>query len=120
MTTIEHSVQQVASIMGLKRDEVWSDGLPQDLPLARLQVISLRRLLDGDASEAEKLFMACKTSGFLYLDFEDAGHGMEELVKGIFKLDEDLFRLPQDELLRYDVDILNSLKLNGYVILVAK
>ena len=87
----------------------------RDLPLAELQSISLGRLSRGDNTEAERLFTACKTSGFFYLDFSASGNEFfdEAFVDRMFRLDEALFALPSDELLSYDVDKLHRLKLNG-------
>ena len=83
------------------------------LPRANLQVVSLQRLLQGDATEDELLFSICRTSGFFYLDL----HGISGLaprdIGNIFDFERRLFGLPQEELNSFDVDKLSKLKLNG-------
>ena len=86
-----------------------------ETPKAKLQVISLRGLQDGNAAEAERLFAVSKTSGFFYLDFSDSNGVTNDDIDKVFQLEKSLFKLPQEELLRYDVDQIGRLKLNGCV-----
>ena len=86
---------------------------PPDLSPAQLEVISFQRLQDGSPVEAAKLFTACKSSGFFYLDFKGIRAKIEGTVDSLFKVNEELFNLPHEELIQYDVDNLHKYKLNG-------
>lgn len=88
--------------------------LPQDLKVASLQTINLQQLYDGDSREAEKLLSACVNEGFFYLDMEDGSAEIPQLVSEIFALDKELYDLDTEVKLRYDVDKLSDMKLNGY------
>ena len=85
-------------------------------PVAQLLTIHIGRLCEGDAEESAKLFKAACENGFFYLDFKDS-HFVEMLdaASNVFSLAEELFNLTGEEKLRYDIDKLSKLKLNGYV-----
>lgn len=86
-----------------------------NVPVATLQRVRLDLLQAGNAAEAEKLFGACRKEGFFYLDFQHAKSVVSEVVEQIYILEEELFNLREQEKLRYDVDKLSKMKLNGFV-----
>ena len=88
-----------------------------NVPVATLQRVRLDLLQVGNVAEAEKLFAACRNEGFFYLDFRHAKSFVPEVVEGIYTLEEELFNLLEQEKLRYDVDKLSKMKLNGFVFL---
>ncbi|KAL9073553.1 MAG: hypothetical protein Q9157_004700 [Trypethelium eluteriae] len=81
-----------------------------------LKIIGLQNLLKEDKHEYTKLLQAVKEEGFFYLDFRQIDHGaaMLNTIERMFKFQEDLFNLPQDQKMNYDVDSLSYMKLNGY------
>lgn len=89
--------------------------LPTDLPIAQLEVINFNRLQAGDEVESAKLFKACTGQGFFYLDLQDVDPVVLQAIEQVYQLDEDLYNLPDEEKLRFDVDKLSPLKLNGSV-----
>ncbi len=50
---------------------------PDGIPLAAIEKISLKKLLDGDDSEAERMFAMCTSTGFFYLDMMDHEKGRQ-------------------------------------------
>jgi hypothetical protein len=87
--------------------------LPSNIPVAELQTISLQSLKRGDTLEEARLFQACREDGFFYLDLHNV-NGLLDSVQEIYRLDEDIHALPDEEKLLYDVDKLSKMKLNGY------
>lgn len=76
---------------------------PDDLPTVPLEVISLKKLLADDESEQQRVFEICKGRGFFYLELADTDSG-ETILHGaddMARLAEDIFRLPQEEKLKY-------------------
>ncbi|KAI8237062.1 hypothetical protein K4K57_003277 [Colletotrichum sp. SAR 10_99] len=72
---------------------------PTDLPTAPIEKISLRKLLEKDDEEANRLFVACQKHGFFYLNVRDHPEG-EALQTGALqmaRLAEETFQLPLDE-----------------------
>lgn len=83
--------------------------------IAQLLTIDISRLEEGDEAEAAKLFKASKEDGAFYLDFSNhRDMGMLEAVENVFAISKEIFDLSEEEKLRYDVDLLGSLKLNGW------
>ncbi|PSN70326.1 oxidoreductase [Corynespora cassiicola Philippines] len=77
---------------------------PDDVTTAPLITVCLHKLLGGDVEEHARLFDACKTLGFFYLDLSDSDEG-EELISGsndLFDILQDFFQLPLQEKLKYD------------------
>jgi len=71
---------------------------PDHLPTASLITISLSNLLGDDSSEANRLFEACKTEGFFYLNLKDTEAApLVELSERLAGLAEDTFKIPQEE-----------------------
>src|ERR1700761_2833058 len=79
---------------------------PDDVPVAPLVTISLRKLLEGPAAEEhERLFTAAKSLGFFYLDMRETPTG-ETLLNGadtMFDLMTSFFDLPFEEKQKYDL-----------------
>ena len=66
---------------------------PEDVPTIELEKISLCRLLNGDAAEAERVFNICITTGFFYLDMLDHATGRQ-----IWRSAYNICRLSRDRL----------------------
>lgn len=96
-------------------DERRVEKLPADLAVAQLQIIHFNRLQAGDEAEVAKLFSAATKEGFFYLDFRDVDASVLEAIDQMYHLDEDLYNLPDEEKMRFDIDKLSELKLNGCV-----
>ena len=87
--------------------------LPSDLPVAELRTICLECLKRGDTAEEVKLFQACKEDGFFYLNLKKLDPGLLDAVQQIYRLNEDIHALPNEEKMHYDVDKQSKMKLNG-------
>ena len=77
---------------------------PDDVTTAPLITVCLHKLLGGDVEEHARLFDACKTLGFFYLDLSDSDEG-EELISGsneLFDILQEFFQLPLQEKSKYD------------------
>ena len=84
-------------------------------PIAHLQTIHCGRLSGGNEDEAAKLFRAANKDGFFYLDLQGSAFAaLTEVIEDVFALSKALFGLSEEEKLRYDIDMLSKLKLNGY------
>lgn len=81
---------------------------PDNIPVAPLVTISLRRLLESPANinnaEHQKLFDASKNLGFFYLDMRDTPVGEALLTEAdtLFDLAMEFFNLPLEEKRKYD------------------
>lgn len=83
--------------------------------IAHVDTINLPFLQHGDVNETSRLLDVCCTSGFFYLDLSSINPDLSKAVDDIYQLEEDLFRLPEGELMSFDIDVLSpSNKLNGY------
>lgn len=80
-----------------------------------LPTIDLQALLVQEPAETAKLLDAAKQYGFFYLDFRMTpdSETFLSLVDQIYRFEEQLFSLPQEHLMKYDVDELGYMKLNG-------
>jgi hypothetical protein len=75
-----------------------------DLPLATLKTISLMKiLLEDDVAEQQRMFQACQSQGFFYLDLSgcEAGQVILEGADQVAQLSEKSFKLPVEEKLNY-------------------
>lgn len=77
---------------------------PEDVPIAPLVCLSLKKLLVHDHSETQRLMQACETLEFFYLDLQDAGPSSTILndVDQLFQITVELFKLPLEEKRKYD------------------
>lgn len=77
---------------------------PNHVPTAPLVTISLKKLVDRDAEEQERLFNASKSLGFFYLDMTECEDGESLLDESstMFDLMENFYELPVKEKLKYD------------------
>lgn len=68
-----------------------------------LETISLKKLLEKDAAEEDRVFEACKTRGFFYLELSDCKEGsiIEDGAYQIASLGERIFYLPAEEKSKY-------------------
>ena len=79
-----------------------------------LPTIFCHSLISNSSLEIRALFDACRSSGFFYLDMRSTHPDFTSVVSEIYALSRQLFDLPINELLAYDVDTLSPLKLSGY------
>ena len=98
---------------------------PEDVPIAPLLRLSLKKLVANDPSEIERLWQASCDVGFFYLDLRGAiedskrdsaydipsavnkegkanGEGLLKDAAGMFELGQKVFQLPLEEKNRYD------------------
>ena len=85
-----------------------------NLGQASLQTIAFSGLASHNHNDNDRLFNACQSDGLFYLDMRGTHERLTQAVEDIYDLEREIFRLPQAELLQYDVDRLSSRKLNGY------
>ncbi|PGH22996.1 hypothetical protein AJ80_02911 [Polytolypa hystricis UAMH7299] len=80
-----------------------ADAPPSSNPLAH---ISLKKLLQNDATECQRLFAAVRDVGFFYLDLRDAELGEQALAdaESMFSVGRDFFYLPEEEKEKYDMN----------------
>ena len=71
---------------------------PNDVPVAKLEYVSLANLRTGERKESEALFRACKNDGFFLLDLRGDKQGetiLDEAGK-LFDMGKTLFDLPYE------------------------
>lgn len=96
--------------------EAAEDGMvPEGLPLAKLQSIDLALLQEGNNDEIRHLLEACRESGIFYLNLQGIREKMSVITDGLYNLTRDLYHMPYEEKMLYDVDRLCKMKSNGYV-----
>jgi isopenicillin N synthase-like dioxygenase len=100
--------------MHLESAELETGSVPlHGLPLAQLETVHFDLLRDGDLKEARKLFEGCQKDGFFYLDIQNLGNHVLDVIEQMYRLDYDLYSLPDEEKMLYDIDKLSKMKLNG-------
>jgi hypothetical protein len=81
---------------------------------ANIPMVDIGGIQDNNREETLKLFNAAKHNGIFYLDLHDQRFGsILDAVDEIFNISKDLFSLSEEEKLRYDVDKISELKVNG-------
>ncbi|EMC94208.1 hypothetical protein BAUCODRAFT_74629 [Baudoinia panamericana UAMH 10762] len=84
---------------------------PNDVPTAPLLRISLKKLIDQDTDEQQRLWRACCDLGFFYLDLragsengdgELNGDGLLADAEAMFTLGKQVLELPEVEKVQYD------------------
>lgn len=78
---------------------------PKDVPIIKLDTISLRKILENDDAEIKRLFESLKEPGFFNLDLKDHPIGIEllrEAVDCIRIIKEMLPKLPMEEKKKYE------------------
>jgi isopenicillin N synthase-like dioxygenase len=76
---------------------------PDNVPTCDLSKLSYRRLLAKDPAESDKLFRACKETGFFLIDLQSIAEG-ESLLKhaeSLLQLDHEVGALSNLEKSRY-------------------
>lgn len=76
----------------------WPKAPFPDIKTHPLLVVDYQKIAEGDESEADTLFTACKTLGFFYLK----NYGFEDCIEPMFKAGEETFRMPLEELLKFE------------------
>lgn len=92
---------------------------PQLAQSAQITEVSLQQLEMGDKTETSKLLAACREDGVFYLNLRDHENHDGPLLSvstEIFNLSKELFELPLEEKMNYDIDKAGNMKVNGYVI----
>ena len=83
-------------------------------PIAHVQTIRFEGLSNGEADERARLYRACCDDGFFYLDMQGTAEDIDAAVEDIYRLETQLFTMPEEELMRYDIDKMSPKKLNGF------
>ncbi|KAJ5604027.1 hypothetical protein N7537_006983 [Penicillium hordei] len=84
------------------------------LPLAKLQIIDLALLQDGDNGEIRRLLEASRENGIFYLNLQCIEGKMSTIIDTLYELTRGLYDMPYEEKMMYDVDKLGEMKCNGY------
>ncbi|KAF7586736.1 hypothetical protein BBP40_008396 [Aspergillus hancockii] len=87
------------------------------LPIMELQTLNLALLQSQTPNEVQKLLEACRRDGFFYLDLRDMEQMNQNVVpvlEKMYQLTEDLYNLPTEEKMLYDIDKISEMKSNGY------
>ncbi|KAL1740764.1 hypothetical protein HDZ31DRAFT_46855 [Schizophyllum fasciatum] len=71
---------------------------PADVPTHPLLVVDYARVKAGDEAEIDRLWEAATSLGFWYLK----NHGAEAEVGGMFRMGEDVMRLPLEEKMKFE------------------
>ena len=78
---------------------------PEDpkFPQAKLQTVSLEKLLDQDSLEQDRLLEACKSRGFFYLDLTgcESGETILHDAENLCHVADKTYALPLEEKLKY-------------------
>jgi hypothetical protein len=70
-------------VEGIDMAELYPAPFPNDVLTVALKTISLRKLLEEDKEEMEKLFENCKEPGFFNLNLKDHPFGLELLREAV-------------------------------------
>ena len=82
---------------------------------AHLKTILLSSLLDGDEISTTDLVEAGVQDGFFYIDLRNSeAQCLLDILEELFQLNAALFSLPEDELIKFDLDIIGPSKIDGY------
>lgn len=58
-------------------EDLYPAHFPDNVPVAKLEKISLKNLLSGDEDEQQRMFNVCTGTGFFYLEMDhEKGEGM--------------------------------------------
>ncbi|CAG8953836.1 hypothetical protein HYFRA_00006728 [Hymenoscyphus fraxineus] len=89
-------------------------GFPDDIPVARIAQLSLSKLTSGDEEKRVRLFKACTELGFFLLELngDDGGGKLLTDLENMFRIEEELFDLPDEEKILYN--LIPPHKLLGY------
>lgn len=88
----------------------------QPISLAKIKEISLQRLQMNDMIESQNLLIACMEDGVFYLnlhDYTNQDGSLLSLSKEIFSVSQQLFDLPLEEKMSYDIDKNGIMRVNG-------
>ena len=77
---------------------------PEDVPIASLPKISLRKLVSGDEGEAKEVFHACRAEGFFLLDLrnEPAGDKLLRDIEAMFAIAKEVMDLSLEEKTKFN------------------
>lgn len=72
---------------------------PSDLKTIDLQTISLQKIQNADAIEQDRMFEACKSWGFFYLDLSQSEQGdtVAQGAEDVARIAESVMALPLEE-----------------------
>ncbi|KAL8711895.1 MAG: hypothetical protein Q9220_003839 [cf. Caloplaca sp. 1 TL-2023] len=76
---------------------------PSDVPIIDLERLKFPKLLLNDRDESQKLFRACRETGFFLLDLRgcEEGETMLKHAERVFDLNEEIHKLDENELKQY-------------------
>lgn len=94
--------------------------IPPGVPVAHLQSIDLALLRNGDNYEVQRLLEGCRERGIFYLNLESEEEELSPIVTALYRLTRELYDLPLEEKLTYDVDKLYRFKCNGHDSLISR
>ncbi|KAH7045233.1 hypothetical protein B0J12DRAFT_603475 [Macrophomina phaseolina] len=92
-------------------------GLNESYAIAGVHEVSFDLIKDGNQTEAAKLLEACREDGIFYLNLKHLDGSDSQLLQNsasIYHLAKQLFDLPTEEKMKYDIDLFGSTKVNGY------
>jgi len=81
--------------------------------MADLVVVTLSELINDNQSAKEVLKKAVREDGFFYLSLQGYSNPVLEDVDACYQLAKDVFDLPLEEKMKYDIDNIGPHKLNG-------
>ncbi|PYH48032.1 putative oxidoreductase [Aspergillus saccharolyticus JOP 1030-1] len=81
--------------------------------IACLETVSLVGLREGSPAAVQALLRAARKQGIFYLDLSSISADGDTVTR-LYQLAQDLFRLPLEQKMQYDVDRLGEWKINGY------
>jgi len=85
----------------------------------QLKTVSFSSLLNGNESAVSELLRAAVQDGFFYLDLRHAvTQPLLDVVENLYKLNETLFSLDEQSLMKYDLDVIGPSKIDGLVQLI--
>ena len=82
---------------------------------AQLEIVKFTELLHGSEEQKMKLFSACKNHGFFYLDLTgfDPETRLDAVLEDMNTLAGEIFDLPEEQKMQYDVDKISNMKVCG-------
>ncbi|KAI9739819.1 MAG: hypothetical protein M1834_006540 [Cirrosporium novae-zelandiae] len=111
--SLAHSIPGKQDLFNPLAHDPVNISLPSDIPIAELQTIDFGRLHAGDKAEGARLLDACKSFGFFYLALPQ-DEKTQTMIQQMYSLIKGVHNLEDEEKMRYDVDKLSKMKLNGY------
>ncbi len=86
------------NVAGIDMSDLYQAPFPEDVPTAKLETLSMAKLMANDEDEARRLFENCKDPGFFNLDLTDHPDGVQLLKDAVVcaRLTKSVFTLPME------------------------